>query len=73
MTGPVDHLTALYAPSADSLRRQLPELGEAIHAQLCELAARPARDKGEALASNLDGLRRHVLRLTDALGRESGA
>lgn len=73
MIGPVDRLAALYRPSADSLRRQLPELADGIHAQLCELATRPSRDKGEALASNLDGVRRHVLRLADAIGREAAA
>lgn len=67
----IEHLRALYAPGVEELRRPLSEAADGLHAQLCELSARPTRDKCDRLAANLDGARRHVLRLGEALGREA--
>lgn len=70
MNGAVEAMRGLYSPTADELARVLPDLADGLHGQLCELAARPTRDKAEGLAANLDGARRHALRMAEALDRE---
>lgn len=57
----------VYTPSAEDLRRQLPDLAEGLSAQLAELYARPRADAAERLASNLDGARRLALALRERL------
>jgi hypothetical protein len=56
-----------YAPNAEDLARSLPEIGDGLCAQLCELSARPTADGAETLAANLAGAHRAVLRLREAL------
>ena len=72
MTGPdaAAAYASLYAPSADTLRRSLPEVGEGLASQLAELSARPSPDRCEQLARNLEGTRLSVMRLREALLRE---
>lgn len=60
----------LYGPSAEDLRRQLPDLSTGICNQLAELHARPRPDAAERLASNLDGARRLALALRERLMAE---
>lgn len=61
---------ALYGPSVEELRRSLPEIGDGLQAQLHELYARPNPTAADQLAANLDGARRAVLRLAEAIRRE---
>jgi hypothetical protein len=61
---------ALYGPSADELRRSLPEIGDGLQAQLHDIYFRPEPAAAEHLAANLDGARRAVLRLAEAIRRE---
>lgn len=75
MTTSDQHLAAqaaLYGPSAASLARQMAELGEGLHAQLADLAKDPTPVRAELMAINLEGARRTVLRLHEALRREVG-
>lgn len=69
-----DHVAALAAlygrHDAETMRRQLPELADRLHAQLCELAQRPTPDGAERLAQNLGRVVQHVLRLREVLMRE---
>lgn len=68
-----DHVAAmgrLYGPDAHELARQLPDLADSIHAQLCALYVAPSESGAEDMARNLHGLRAHVLRLADAIRRE---
>lgn len=51
----------------EGLRRQLPEIGEGLAAQLAELANRPSPDRCELLARNLDGARSAVMRYRERL------
>lgn len=73
MTGPDDAArayAALYGPSVDELRRNLPEIGSGIEAQFHELYARPSAVAAEILASNLSGAHRACLRFAEAIRRE---
>lgn len=60
----------LYGPSAATLATTMPDMGEAISTQCQALHRDPTVDACEVLAANLDGARRAVLRLRDALVRE---
>ncbi len=72
MTGPdaAAAYASLYAPTVEDLRRGLPEIADGLQVQLLELYARPSAPAAEMLAANLDGARRAVLRLADAIRRE---
>jgi len=63
-------LERLYGARADArdiltgrLRTQLPDLGEALAAQLAELERDPTRDRAERVLANLAGVAAHVRRL----------
>lgn len=75
MTGwQINAMRALYgkaAPSFEDLRRTLPDLGDGLHAQLQALYDTPSESACEQLAANLDGARRFVLRLADAMHKEA--
>lgn len=62
--------TALYAPSAATQAKTLPDIADALHAQLCDLCADPTPERAEAVAANLVGAHRAILRLREALLRE---
>jgi hypothetical protein len=58
---------ALYAPTADDLRRSLPDIADRIHTQLMQLHEHPCGDFCEQLAANLGGAQRAVLRFRERL------
>lgn len=60
-------LSALYGPSAEDLRRALPELADGLSAQLVELHKRPTPERAEMVARNLEGVRQHVMRYRERL------
>ncbi len=62
---------ALYSPSSQELKRPLVEVGNRLQGQLHELAMRPTPDGAEMLALQLEGVRRSVLKLREALIREA--
>lgn len=66
----VERLTDLYAPTAAYLVAQLPDLADGLHAVLMTLHADPHESASEMAAIRLEGVRRHCLRLADALRRE---
>ena len=71
MTGPAAAAyAALPAPSADILRRSMPDIGDGLQCQLHELSVRPSAERCEQLARNLEGARLTVLRLREAMLRE---
>lgn len=73
MTATEQHLAALgrlYGQDAESLLRDLPNIGCGLEAQCRELSLRPSAAGAEILASNLDGARRHVLRIAERLRAE---
>ncbi|MBE2211194.1 MAG: hypothetical protein IAE66_06265 [Xanthomonadaceae bacterium] len=61
---------ALYGPSAVALARTMAELGEGLSAQLADLERDPTPVRAELMAINLEGAKRAVLRLREALVRE---
>lgn len=67
MSGPIDALKALYCPSVGELAGCIPNIGDGLQAQLDALHAHPTIEGCEQVASNLDGARRHVLRLRERL------
>lgn len=67
MTGRVELLRGLYGPSAAQHAAGLPDIGEGLLRQLESLSADPTPWSCEAMAANLDGARRAVLRLREAL------
>jgi hypothetical protein len=60
----------LHTPSANTLRRSLPDVGDGLQGQLHELSARPSVERCEQAARNLEGARLTVMRLREALLRE---
>ncbi len=67
MSGPTDALKALYGASAAELACNLPSIGKGLQAQCDALSANSTPEACERLAGNLDGARRHVLRLRERL------
>lgn len=63
--------TALYGPCAAHLRQQLPDIAEGVRAALQTLHDDPHPSACEMAAIRLDGIRRHVQALGDALRREA--
>lgn len=63
---------SLYGPSVTSLLASLPDMADGLHAQLNELHELPSVDAAEALAANLSGAQRAVLRLAQALREGAG-
>lgn len=66
---------ALYGPTADELRRSLPEIGEHLQRSLESLSAEPTAEMAERIAVELDGARRAVMRFRERLlveGRSDG-
>ncbi len=67
MTAPESFLRALYQPSPEAQAKGLPEIGETLAAQLVNLSRDPTPWDCELMACNLEGARRAVLRLREAL------
>lgn len=55
-----------------ALSAQLPDIGNGLSAALSELQRDPEPFKCEAMAIQLDGARRHCLRLAEAVRQERG-
>jgi hypothetical protein len=64
-------LAALYSQPSFDLCQALPDIADRIHGQLHELLRKPTPDRAERLSLELEGTRRHVLRIREALIRES--
>lgn len=60
-------LGRLYGPDAEAMRRGLPEHGESIRGQLCELAARPSVERCETAIRNMGGLVQLLQRFRERL------
>ncbi len=63
-------LAALHAPRAADLRRQLTDVGDGLAAAFTTLYNDPQPASAELLAIRLEGARRHVMQLADAIRRE---
>lgn len=73
MSAATDHIAALarlYGPTAEEYRRALPEHGESVHAQLCELATRPSLERCDTAIRNLSGLVTVLARYRERLQQE---
>ncbi|UWX04620.1 hypothetical protein H1235_08015 [Pseudoxanthomonas sp. NC8] len=64
---PVDLYVSLYRPSTASQAAALVEVGEGLQRQLEDLSRDPTPERAEAVAANLAGAQRAVLRLREAL------
>ncbi len=49
----------------------LPDIADHLQAQLIELHKRPTPERAERMATELEGIRRHVLNVRAALQREA--
>lgn len=63
MSAVVDCLRVLYKPDHATPRTDLQDLVDGLQAQLIALSEDPSPQRCEAVACNLDGARRAVLRL----------
>jgi paraquat-inducible protein B len=61
---------ALYAPTCDELRRQLPDVGQGIADQLAELSHRPSLERVDQITATLSGAQVLVRKFREALARE---
>lgn len=66
-------MTALYQPSASAQAKGMPEIGASLDAQLVALSMDPTPERCEAVAANLEGAKRAVMRLREAVQREAAA
>lgn len=57
-------------PDAQALADALPTLADGLHAKLGALFVAPSVSSAEALACSLEGARRHVLQLAEAIRQE---
>ena len=71
MSGPVLTLRGLSGPSIDQQAAALPDIGQGLASQLETLSGDPTAWGCEQMAANLDGARRAVLRLREALMNHS--
>lgn len=67
MSAVVDQLKALYRPDAGVSHSGLVNVADALQSQLIGLAEDPTVERCEAVAANLDGARRAVLRVQESL------
>ena len=63
---------ALYGVTASELAAGMADVGDALSDQLRRLSLDPDAEAAAAVANNLDGARRAVLRLREALSKEQG-
>jgi hypothetical protein len=57
----------IYQPDPETIRRQLPDLGDGLQAQCHDLYRDPHPERCERLALNFEGARRAVLELRQLL------
>lgn len=62
--------SAQHAPTAVEMLAILPEIADLVHAQLCALSRSPRIEWCERLSTDLEGIRRHVMRLRERLVAE---
>jgi len=62
----------LYGPTSEELRRTIPDVADGIHAQLCELSARPTPDGCDRVLISIAGAQAAVRSLHAALRGEGG-
>ncbi|GAB3368351.1 hypothetical protein GCM10027431_13730 [Lysobacter rhizosphaerae] len=60
------------APDSHHLRAQLTDIGDWLSAALSDLARDPEPFRCEVMTIQLEGVRRHVLRLAEAISAERG-
>ena len=63
-------LQRLYGPSAEEIRRSLPDHGDSVAAQLHELSARPTIERVDIVIRNLDGMATLLRRYRERLQTE---
>jgi hypothetical protein len=62
---------SLYAVDAADLLKPLPEVGESLAAQLCELVRCPTPERAERLAMELEGVKRLIARVREKMLQEA--
>lgn len=62
---------SVYQTSSRELLKPVPEIADSLLAQLIDLHQRPSASGAERLAMELDGVRRHVLKIREAIQREA--
>lgn len=67
MTVPVELLKALYAPAPVVPTSSLLDIADSLQGQFVALTNDPTPERCEALAANLDGARRALLRIREQL------
>lgn len=70
MTALIDTLRGVNSQTASDMADGLPDIGDGLRSQLERLSRAPTPWECEAMASNLEGARRAVLRLREQLLRE---
>lgn len=63
---------ASYTPTMAQLTSGLGDLGDGLAAQFAELERAPTAERAERIAYNLDGARRHVLKLRQVIAEGEG-
>lgn len=63
-------MARLYGPSAEEIRRSLPEHGDGIQGQLHELSARPSIERIETAIRNVEGIVQLLRRYRERLAAE---
>lgn len=61
----------LYGQPSSALLKHLPDVAERLHAQILELVRCPTPERAERLATEMDGARRHVIQVRQAMQREA--
>jgi hypothetical protein len=64
-------LQSLYLTSSADLVKVMPDVADRLHAQIHEALREPTPGRCERLSLELDGARRHVLKIREALVREA--
>lgn len=72
MTGAGELLKALYSPAPVVPMSRLAELADSLQGQLVAITDDPTPERCEAVAANLDGARRAVLRVRQELLKLEG-
>lgn len=65
------HQRQVAQPDSLMLLAGLPDIADHLQAQLLELHKRPTPERAERMATELEGVKRHVLNVRAALQREA--
>lgn len=63
-------MARLYGPDAESQRQSLLDIADGLHTQISALYASPSVADAVAVASNLDGAQRALMRYAETMRRE---